>query len=149
MRDKEFLNIQSALRAATSAPENAPTALVRRTARKCEAVLAGREAERLLKQEAGLPTEEIYDLAAASVLGQLALGKGLPEGRDVSEMRHQLSSSAWFRSRFDGTAEAALQCLRNGTLFRSGTEPANAVEAKAQQKEGLTRHQAPAAKGGA
>lgn len=148
MRDKEFLNIQSALRAATSAPENAPTALVRRTARKCEAVLAGREAERLLKQEAGLPTEEIYDLTAASVLGRLALGKGLPEGREISEMRQQLSNSAWFRSQFDGTAEAALQCLRNGALFRGGIESPNAAEPK-PQKEGPARHQIQAAKGGA
>ncbi len=148
MRDKEFLNIQSALRAATSAPENAPTALVRRTARKCEAVLAGREAERLLKQEAGLPTEEIYDLTAASVLGRLALGKGLPEGREISEMRQQLSNSAWFRSQFDGTAEAALQCLRNGALFRGGIEAPDAVGPK-PQKEGPARHQIQAAKGGA
>lgn len=148
MRDKEFLNIQSALRAATSAPENAPTALVRRTARKCEAVLAGREAERLLKQEAGLPTEEIYDLTAASVLGRLALGKGLPEGREISEMRQQLSNSAWFRSQFDGTAEAALQCLRNGALFRGGIESPNAAEPK-PQKEGPARHQIQVAKGGA
>ncbi len=148
MRDKEFLNIQSALRAATSAPENAPTALVRRTARKCEAVLAGREAERLLKQEAGLPTEEIYDLTAASVLGRLALGKGLPEGRKISEMRQQLSNSAWFRSQFDGTAEAALQCLRNGALFRGGIEAPDAVGPK-PQKEGPARHQIQAAKGGA
>ncbi len=148
MRDKEFLNIQSALRAATSAPENAPTALVRRTARKCEAVLAGREAERLLKQEDGLPTEEIYDLTAASVLGRLALGKGLPEGREISEMRQQLSNSAWFRSQFDGTAEAALQCLRNGALFRGGIESPNAVGPK-PQKEGPARHQIQAAKGGA
>ena len=147
MRDKEFLNIQSALRTAVREPEAAPSALVTRTMRRREAVLSGREAEKILKQGEALPAEKVYDLAAASVLGRVALGKGLPDGKNILEMRQQLSGSSWFRNQFDGTAEDALRCLHNGTMFHGGTEKKIRTEQDVQKKE-TTCHQTPTVKGG-
>lgn len=146
MRDENFLNIQCALRTATEAPEAAPSGVIAHTVRRCEAVLAGREAERRLKQETELPPEKVYDLAAAGVLGQLALGRRLPEGRDISEMQRQLSASGWFRQQLSGTAENALNCLRSGTLLLGGTEHVN--NSLGQTKRLEEHKQPPKAKGG-
>lgn len=139
--EKEFLNIQSALRTATREPEKAPPSLVDRTARRCEAVLAGRAAEARLRRGAELSREEVYELAAAGALGRLALGKQLPEGRSVPEMTRKLAGSPWLRQRLSGTAEDALRCLRGGTLLRGGPEQTRLPEGPAGQRT-------PKAKGG-
>ena len=142
MRDKEFLSIQSALRTAVCEPEAAPPSLVMRTARRCEAVLAGRWAENRLRHGEDLPAEEVYSLAAASVLGKLALGGKMPDGQSVSEMGQKISTSEWFRRQFSGTAADALNRLHSGVVLRGNAEASNGIEHKIQ-KDKPVRQQAP------
>ena len=141
MREKEFMDIQSALRSAAREPENAPPALVARTVRRCEAVLAGREAEGRLRQGGELSAEEVYGLTAAGLLGRLALARHLPEEQSLPEMTRQLAVSPWLRRQVGGTAEDALRCLRGGALVRCG------AERLARRNEGHARGRAPKAEG--
>ncbi len=122
MREADFQDIQRSLRAALREPE-VPAPLVQRTVRRCEAVLAGRAAKERLSRGAALSAEEVYDLTAAGVLGRLALVRRLPEGQSLPEMSRSLAASAWLRRQFNGTAAAALRCLREGTLLRGGETP--------------------------
>lgn len=144
MREEKFKNIQSALRAAMREPESVPSALVVRTARRCEAVLAAREAENHLRQGKNLSAEEVYDLTAAGLLGQIALGRCLPDGETVPEMTRRLASSPRLRRQLSGTAENALHCLHSGVLVRGGMEKTNG----AGQAESPARRQPPKTKGG-
>jgi hypothetical protein len=146
MDEQEFLNIQSALRTATHEPESVPPSLVTRTVRRCEAVLAGRAAEAQLRQGAEIPSEKVYELAAAGVLGRLALGRRLPDGRSVPEMTQRLAGSSWLRQRMNGTAEDALRCLRGGAILRGGAE--NAGGEQAPWRDGPADQRTPKAKGG-
>ena len=141
MREKEFTDIQSALRSATREPENAPPALVARTARRCEAVLAGREAEGRLRQGGELSAEEVYGLTAAGLLGRLALGRHLPEEQSLPEMTRRLAASPWLRRQVGGTAEDALRCLHGDALVRGG------AERLAQRNESPARGRVPKAEG--
>ena len=132
MRDGDFAHIQSALRAAVNEPAGAPADVTARTARRCEAVLAGREAEARLRTDGELPADEVYSLAAAGLLGQLALGRALPPERDIPAMIRELASSERFRSLLTGTAQDALHALHTGKLLPDAqpTRPAPAAPAR-------------------
>ncbi len=144
VREEKFMNIQSALRSAMREPESVPSALVVRTARRCEAVLAAREAENRLRGGKNLSPEEVYDLTAAGLLGQLAIGKRLPEDGTVPEMTRRLAASPWLRRHLSGTAENALHSLHSGALMRGGMEKTNGTG----QTEVPARQQPPKTKGG-
>ncbi len=123
MREEAFEKIQSALRTAMCEPDSAPSALVARTALRCETVLSGREAENRLRQEPNLPAEEVYSLTAAGLLGRLAFTRQLPmTGQSFAEMQKQLASSEWFQGKLNGTVENALCSLRSGSLLNSAPE---------------------------
>lgn len=117
MRDGDFEHIQSALRAAVKEPAGAPAELVERTARRCEAVLAGRSAETRLRTDGALTSEQVYTLAATGLIGQLALGRALPPTGGVPDMVRELAASERFRSRLTGTAQDALAALHTGRLL--------------------------------
>ena len=146
VREEKFMNIQSALRTAMREPESVPSALVVRTARRCEAVLAAREAENRLRRGENLSTEEVYGLTAAGLLGQLAMGKHLPEDGTVPEMTRRLATSPWLRRHFSGTAKDALHSLHSGALVHSSMERANCAE-KTVQSEDAPQKQLPKTKG--
>lgn len=144
VREEKFMNIQSALRTAMREPESVPSALVARTARRCEAVLAAREAENRLRLGGNLSAEDVYNLTAAGLLGQLAMGKHLPEDGTVPEMTRRLAASPWLRRHLSGTAEDALHSLHSGALVRGGMEKTNGEG----QTEAPARRQPPKTKGG-
>lgn len=118
--DRDFEPFRSSLEQALCEPE-VPFQVVQRTARRCQAVMAGRAAEERLLGKEKLPPEEVYYLTAASLLGRLALDRKLPEGQPLPDMARALSDSAWFRSRFNGTQSEALRCLHSGALLRDET----------------------------
>lgn len=122
MREKDFTGIQAALRRALNEPP-APAGLVERTRRRCEAAAAGLAAESRLRQDDALRTEEIYDLAAAGVMGRLAVAKHLPEGQSLPEMHRRLAGSQWLRERTGATAAETLRALREGSFLHGGGEP--------------------------
>lgn len=146
MQEKEFIGIQRALRTATREPAGVPPALLARTMRRCEAVTAGMEAERRLRQTGeAVPFEELCELTAAGVLGRAALKKNLPEGQSVPELTRRLAASPRLRGVLDGTPEGALRCLNSGVLLRGDTEKA---AAGTDDKKGPELRQVPKPKGG-
>ena len=134
MQEKEFIGIQHALRTATHEPAGTPPALLARTMRRCEAVTAGLNAERHLRQMGkDIAFDELCELTAAGVLGRAALKTNLPEGQSVPELIRQLAASPGLRSSLNGTAEDALRCLNSG---------------RTNDMEGSVLRQAPKPKGG-
>lgn len=137
MREKDFASMQAALRGALNEP-SAPAGLVERTQRRCEAATAGLAAESRLRQDSGLGAEEVYDLAAAGVMGRLAVAKHLPEGQSLPEMHRRLAGSQWLRERTGATAADALRALREGTFLRGG-EPPRETRREPPHKNGPAR----------
>lgn len=138
MRENDFASIQRILRGALDEP-SAPAGLVERTQRRCEAAVAGQMAESRLSQGSGLNTEEIYDLAAAGVMGRLAVAKHLPEGQSLPEMHRRLAGSQWLRERTGTTAADVLRTLREGTFLRGGGEAPHETRREPPQKNGPAR----------
>lgn len=146
MQDKEFIGIQRALRTATHEPAGVPPALLARTMRRCEAVTAGLEAEKHLRQaREDISFDELCKLTAAGVLGRAALKRNLPEGQSVSELTCQLAASPRLRGSLDGTAEDALRCLNSGVLLHGDAEK---TAGKTKNMEGSGLRQTPKSKGG-
>lgn len=119
MSDIEFTTIQNTLRNATREPQTVPAELMERTALRCEAVVAGREARKMLQQESEIPAQEVYELTAACVLGNLAMRKPLPEGSKVPDLIRRLAAFEGLQRQLDGTAKNALLCLDSGILLRA------------------------------
>lgn len=111
MHDEHFLKIQNALRRATHEPEAAPAPLLARTAHRCEAVWAGREADDRLRRRAAHSVQEVCELAAASALGQTALRQELPLGQSVQDMIARLAASPQLRAHLPAAAEEALRAV--------------------------------------
>ena len=138
MREKDFESMQTMLRRALDEP-SAPAGLVERTRRRCEAAVAGQAAETRLRQDGGLSAEEIYDLAAAGVMGRLAVARHLPEGQSLPEMHRRLAGSQWLRERTGTTAADALRTLREGTFLHGGGEAPHETRREPHQKNGPAR----------
>lgn len=116
--DTQFTKIKNALHEAVHEPEHVPAELMSRVTKRCEAISAGHQAEILLNSGSKMPAEEVYELVAASVLGQLALKKDLPANRSVPETIRLLSQSKELRAHLDGTPENALNCIKSGVLVK-------------------------------
>ncbi len=116
--DTQFAKIKNVLHEATHEPDTVPAELMSRVAKRCEAISAGQQAEMLLESGSKMPAEEVYELVAASVLGQLALKKDLPSDRSVPETIRLVSQSKELRSHLDGTPENALKCIKSGVLVK-------------------------------
>lgn len=119
---ENFKQIQQQLRLALNEP-TVPERLVAHTCRLCEAVVWGQKAEKQLEQNgANLSKQDIVRLTAIGVLGQLALGKCLPDMPSLSVMAQQLADQPWFQNRCNGTARDALHGLHSGVFLRPDTK---------------------------
>ena len=118
MQDSDFYKIQYALRTASGEPEGVPPELMTSVRKRCQAVAAGREAERRLKSGGDIAAEEIYELTAAGIIGRAAMRKNLPEGQNVTDMISRFSKSARLRGRLNGTAENALRTVESDLFLR-------------------------------
>ncbi len=131
MQDSNFYKIQHALRTASGEPEGVPPELMASVRKRCQAVAAGREAERRLKSGEDAAAEDVYELTAAGILGHAAMRKKLPEGQNVAEMIRQLSKSPQLRSRLNGTPEDALRAVESDAFLRGPV----GVREKSEQKD--------------
>lgn len=138
LRDADFCAVQRQLREALAEPETVPPSLLRRTVRRCEAVLAGRAAEELLHRSETLPQDELCRLTAAGLLGRLAYGRKLPEEPELPVMAQQLSESAWLRGRAGKTPQEALRCLWEVTPMQPN-DPAAAGRKEPPKPQGPVR----------
>lgn len=121
----EEFAIKQKIQNAVSEPK-APEELIQSVILRAQAVTMGRQARQQLETA---PAEQVGELTAAAIVGQLAVMTQLPKGSQPQQLAQQLEQEPAFQAALRGGN--VLQRLNSGELMRQIGNPAQEAEATA------------------